>query len=82
MTDVKEQKELIVVLMVEKLGEKSMEVVRKAVDKEGKVIFKWRDVEDKVVKGIATHNIIDRVMATETMKEVVNAAKLKRKVKI
>ena len=56
--------------MMQKLKGKidSPAVISKALANEAKVIYKYKDIEDMVIKQIAADNVLNRMNQTEVMK--------------
>ena len=70
-------------LMMSKLKTKADHpgVINKAIRSEQKVIYKYKDIEDCLVKGLATDDLLNRMLSTETMKAVFAVAQKAREAK-
>lgn len=76
-TDEEKCEKVMYQLLMQKLKSKvdSPSVVNKALLNEQKVIYKYKDIEDLVVRQIAQHQAIEKVNNTHTLKELSALAK-------
>lgn len=69
---VSESHRVLIQLMVSKLKAKTghASVINKALQAEHKVIYKFKDIEDTLVKGLASDSLMRRLSCSEVMKTI------------
>ena len=69
-TNLNQSHALMLTLLMHKLKSKEPHVMLKAVDNEGKVVFKWKDVETMVLGEVALTGIRHRIEGCGLVKKV------------